>query len=549
MLDNAGAFNLVREAWIPVRRRSGRLQWIAPWQITETIDGDDPFVALAAPRPDFSGAITEFLIGLVTTAAAPADDAAWRQLGTEPPTPENLRARFEAVASAFVLDGLGPRFLQDFDAEFEGEERSVAALLIDAPGDNALRKNTDHFVKRGGAPALSRAAAAMALYALQTYAPSGGQGHRTSLRGGGPLTTLAVLGDRLWDRIWPNVETQEQLAMRQVEGPHEGPGDIFPWMAPTRVSDKSGRATTAADAHPLQAYWGMPRRIRLVFSPAEGERCALTNREDPVLVRALRTRNFGVNYAEGWTHPLSPHYRQKTGGPLLPVHGQTGGVSYRDWLGLAISDPESTRVPATCVRHVQTNPRLLRRRQRRLWVFGYDMDNMKARGWIDSEMPLLAQEHGEDLRYLATAQVRAAEIAAFALTTAVKSALFERPSDARGDFGFIAERFWRETEQAFFANLNALLQTLEGADADDPAAPLRRDWRHRIERSALAVFDSLVSQDGLENAAMKRLVGARFGLVLALRGLSKQGRKLFEHLSLPLRATKKPRKPKRETAA
>ena len=66
-------------------------------------------------------------------------------------------------------------------------------------------------VKRGGAPVLSRAAAAMALFTLQTYAPSGGAGHRTGFRGGGPLTTLALPGPppgeppTLWHLLWANV--------------------------------------------------------------------------------------------------------------------------------------------------------------------------------------------------------------------------------------------------------------------------------------------------------------------------------------------------------
>ena len=70
----------------------------------------------------------------------------------------------------------------------------VGALLIDTPGANALRKNTDLFVKRGRIEVLSRAAAAIGLFTLSAYAPAGGAGIRTSLRGGGPLTTLLLPG-------------------------------------------------------------------------------------------------------------------------------------------------------------------------------------------------------------------------------------------------------------------------------------------------------------------------------------------------------------------
>ena len=55
--------------------------------------------------------------------------------------------------------------------ELEGETVPVSGLLIDSPGANTLRKNADLFAKRGRAGTLSRTAAAMALYTLQTFAP------------------------------------------------------------------------------------------------------------------------------------------------------------------------------------------------------------------------------------------------------------------------------------------------------------------------------------------------------------------------------------------
>ena len=100
-----------------------------------------------------------------------------------------LAERFAQVRDAFVLDGAGPRFMQDRE-ELVGGVVPISGLLIDSPGANTIKNNVDLFVKRGRVTTLSRAAAAMSLFALQTFAPSGGAGHRTSLRGGGPLTTL-----------------------------------------------------------------------------------------------------------------------------------------------------------------------------------------------------------------------------------------------------------------------------------------------------------------------------------------------------------------------
>ena len=78
--------------------------------------------------------------------------------------------------------------MQDFEA-LDCEPWPVSRLLIEAPGENTEKENKDLFQKRGQTPSLGLPAAAMALFTLQIYASSGGDGHRTSLRGGGPLTT------------------------------------------------------------------------------------------------------------------------------------------------------------------------------------------------------------------------------------------------------------------------------------------------------------------------------------------------------------------------
>ena len=350
-------FNLIHAPWLPMRRRSGVVEHIPPWRINDRID-DDPFVAFAWPRPDFNGAAHEFLIGLLSTAVAPRDDD-WEEWWLRPPAPELLARKFAAIGHAFDLDGSGPRFLQDLDPLKDSRESDAAALLIDAPGAQTLRNNADLFVKRGGTPILGRPAAAMALYTLNAYAPSGGAGHRTSLRGGGPMTTLIVAdheayGDTLWGRLWPNVETAEQIGMRATEARLRDDLDlIFPWFAPTRTSNSKsgGRSTTPVDIHPLQVYWGMPRRIRLLFEDPSGRSCGLTGAQDSVIVKSYRTRNYGTDYSEGFEHPLTPYYRQKAGAPKLPVHPRPGGISYRLWPGLVVQSSDKLRDPAQVLRH------------------------------------------------------------------------------------------------------------------------------------------------------------------------------------------------------
>ena len=534
-------FNLVKEPWLPVQRRSGAIDWIAPSQINERVD--DPIVGFAWPRPDFNGAAHEFLIGLLSTAAAPQDETAWQEWWHQPPTPAMLDARFARYAHAFNLDGPGPRFLQDVDSLEGADTKQVDALLIDAPGAQTLRNNADLFVKRGGTTALCRAAVAMALYTLSAYAPSGGAGHRTSLRGGGPMTTLIVADHEraatLWGRLWPNVETQEEIADRTTEATRAyDDALVFPWLARTRTSQKAGgRSTSQPDVHPLQVYWGMPRRIRLQFEAAEGRPCSLTNSKDAVVVAHYRARNYGVNYvSETFSHPLSPYYKQKEGAPSLPVHPKPGGISYRLWPGLVCHTADGLGTPAQVVRHLRSKDV----GDARIAAFGYDMDNMKARAWIEGEMPIwhLEPTVNEFLAKFVQEATAGAEIVSRLLTNAVKSVLHDSPKDAPGNYRFIAEFFFRETEPQFLVALNEARQMIEGdIEADEPARAAQENWRKEMANAARKLFAQFAPLDNLEDRDMKRLVKASFFLDLALRGHGKEGRRLFETLAIPLPQT------------
>ena len=536
MSDISGVFNLIESRWLPVRRRSGATERVAPWQVT---DGwkVDPIAAFDWPRPDFNGACHELLIGLLSTTAAPEDDGGWEDWWHEPPPPDVLRERFSTLAHAFDLDGPGPRFLQDVDRLEEADAKGVSALLIDAPGAQTVRNNADLFVKRGGVPVIGRAAAAMALFTLSSYAPSGGAGHRTSLRGGGPMTTLVVAdhgkaGNTLWGRLWPNVVGREQVGMGLDP---DAMRTVFPWLDATRTSNPKagGRATTPNDVHPLHVYWAMPRRIRLVFEKAEGRRCCITNRSDSIVVSSYRTRNYGANYSEGFEHPLTPHYRQKASAAVkLPVHPNAGGITYRLWPGLVVPSRDGLRQPAQVVRHwLEERVWDARPESTRFVAFGYDMDNMKACAWLEGEMPLTAWDDAMRDRmegFVGRATAGAGTVARL-ITTAVKSARHDRPKDAPGDYGHVAASFYRQTEGQFReAVRDAEASIRKDPDADDPTRPARERWAVAMARSAASLFDELVPMDGLEDRNMHRHVAARFQLTLALGGRGKAGKSLFE---------------------
>ncbi|MFN4131195.1 MAG: type I-E CRISPR-associated protein Cse1/CasA, partial [Paracoccaceae bacterium] len=279
------SLNLLDDPWIPVICEDGARRVIAPWQM-----GEEGILRPDWPRPDLNLACYEFLIGLVYLSDPPRDIEDWE--ARYDPDPARLRGRLAAFAPAFNLLGDGPRFAQDLE-RLEGEPNPVDMLFIDSAGANAAKNNADLMVHRGRYGALDAALAAMALYAFQIFAPAGGAGNRTSMRGGGPLVTLVDPQAGLWPLIWANV-------------PYGTAGQItdLPWMRPTRVSDK-GMETLPPEGKTfgVEAFFGMPRRLRLVAEAGQ--------------ITGVVQRPWGTNYAK-WKHPLSPYYRMKPGEEWLP---------------------------------------------------------------------------------------------------------------------------------------------------------------------------------------------------------------------------------------
>jgi CRISPR system Cascade subunit CasA len=264
-------------------------------------------------------------------------------------------------------------------------------------------------------------------------APAGGAGHRTSLRGGGPLTTL-VLPTRpatLWHRLWANVPPDDAPPT-----PAEF-SRIFPWLAPTRLSSKDGRTTTPENVDWRQAFFGMPRRIRLDFEPnVSRSACDLTGEIDSVIVRTYRTRPHEMNCdAWGGVHPLTPHYRSKASDPIrYPVHGQEGHFGYRQWVAMLYGVKDGLRERAQCVAQFVTHRKDdLPRGDRpfRLMAAGHDMDNMKARAFIEAETPDIIVPVGdsEAVRRRPATSVAAANEVAGVLGQAVKIALYGDATD------------------------------------------------------------------------------------------------------------------------
>lgn len=496
MFGVALSLNLISDRWIPVRRSDGGPTVIRPDEIA------DPGVVFPDwPRADLNIACLELLIGLVFLADPPSDEDDWDD--RRQPDAARLKARLAPFAPAFDLMGDGPRFLQDREP-LEGDPNPPDMLFIDSAGGNTVRNNADLLVKRDRYPVLDPALAAMALYTLQAFAPSGGAGNRTSMRGGGPMVTLVDPGTgRLWDLVWANVP----------DGRPAGP-QVLPWMGPTRRSEAKGSEVYPAMTHPAEAFFGMPRRLML------------TGRGNGIT--GVVQRPYGTNYA-GWEHPLTPHYRQKAGSELLPLHPRAGVFGYRNWLGIvmeAADDGGDTRRRAPAARAYERRVPTAERRGASLIVGGWSMDNAKPRDFTLSRQPLLPLE--SEAGRLLVGMIDAAEAFGVALRGALKPVAGEGSAlDA------LREEFFIDTQAEFDTGVAALTRGV--------APPkVAEGWRAAMERAALAIFDraALPGLDGRRAEEIGAIVQARKALRDAFAGSTKLGREAFERLELAPRARK-----------
>lgn len=516
-------FNLVTSAWLDVRRRSGARAVVAPADVTAGFDAD-PVIALDFPRADWNAAVTELLIGLVWLTLGRAGAAEWADRFAMPPSTDDLRQALAPLAPAFDFDGDGARAFQDLDSLAEVDVKSPGALLIDAPGENTLKNNADLFVKRGRTDGLGLGYAAAALVTLQTYAPSGGAGHRTSLRGGGPLTTLLAPARTrfglatLWDRIWTNMPAPHP-ALDDAD-----PMTAFPWLTPTLTSAKGGpgEVVTPEDRHPALVFFACPRRIRLEF--ADDAVCAFGGPKGRGAT-GYRTLNYGPNYVS-WLHPLSPYRHDKKAG-LLPLHPHAGPADYGDWIawwGLRGAEDRVAEPLKLWFGRRERIEILLQPGGDSVEAMGFDMDNMKARQWLEARFPWVSahEEAHEELRQLLVATIAAADAAARAVRFAVRIAWFGLPRETgyrlpeTQDIDAVpepAERLWRDTEADFRVLLTAMLARFK--DGAAATGDLRRRWRDTLRQRALAIFDDTVDLDGLTDVNPRRLLWARQGLIFA----------------------------------
>jgi len=486
--------NLILDPWVPIRDNVGTVRDISPLELAST---EPVALDLAALRPDFNGALAQFLIGLLQLVASDQGDD-WKAVmnGAQPLPVDELRK----WAQHFEFDTGDWRVMQDTQLTDNDGGNDIDTLFLESPGANAVRNNSDLFVKRRDPSALSLAIAAQTLIALQMNAPAGGQGNRTSLRGGGPVSYLWWPSQRdglavpLWQKVWANVQALDGGCRR---------GCVLPWTAPCLTSEGSkdviaqlsvrfGALSNKENA--ALCFFATPRRIRLAFN--DGTNCSISGTHGRGATSYV-AKNFGANYlSHQFQHPLSSYYELKD--QWLPTHLSDAGFSYVDWVHAQRSG-EALRAPSVLegIHRRRVERWLGSKSDAPIWAFGYKMDNMKCEGWHEARFPVLVgltPDAANTLFEQANLLIAASNACISALRRALRKAWSDEGK--KGDTSVGERRLLSETEAYFYQSLGRIAEK-PAATTDDAAAreQVKLDWQKRLSSAARKVYE-LLAQEG-----------------------------------------------------
>lgn len=494
--------NLLIDNWIPVLRKDGSTDKISPIGLLSDSD-DNPAVEINSVRPDFDGAIMQFLIGVYQVLLSPEEDEDCNEFFKTKPSVDSLKERIDLIAPAFVFDEGDHRFMQDPSADGSDEDRDINKLLL----DNSSKPNM-HFIKEGTIQHICPHCVAMALITLQLNSPVGGRGHWTSLRGGGPLTTLVCMSDdekTLWKNIALNILSNEKFPTK--EDTAVNPDDvsrIFPWLRDELPnSDVVPEILPGGDMHPYHVLFNLPRRIWIDFNDTVSGECDLCGAKSNSLVKTYRTYNHGMNYNNSfWHHPFTPYKYSDKEDEWSPVLCEES-IGYNNWIGYVCSSPEDSLKPQPAKVVDKVSERFREISDLKINMFGYAMEKgkAKARVWTQATFPTIPIDDAYRKKFLKEVSylIQTAEkIMAFTVTNIklsyTKSAENKKSSINQGKFSDVRAAFWHQTEPLFYDTLPLLVKALiadneKGDDEHSEVIECKKNWLRKLGIIVMQIFD------------------------------------------------------------
>lgn len=476
--------HLLHDAWIPVIRKDGKRELITPDQITSDYN-NNPVQDLDAPRPDFNGALIQFLVGLIQTTMPPLSDREWVSGLEQVPEPVVLKKSFEKFDEAFIFDGDGSRFMQDQSALDGGDCVPIRNMLIEYPAGRNM------FVKNSSINQICPLCAAQAIFTFQLNGPTSGRGHYSGIRGSNPITCV-IPGPTLWKTVYLNVLPTRVWSCSEIPDTIDI-SNIFPWLGDIRTKEKYP-GTSIQDVHPLQVFWGMSNRFYLNLESSGDAVCDLCGKKSDVIIREFSRKPYGINYDDTWgIHPLTPH--QKMNGILVPGRLKPEKITYRHYPDLTHFVSSENNSPALIVTHYNkiANSHKSSMKKIQLWSFGFDLDNAKAKCWYECRIPVFVGLEDEDQAVFENRinnLVQTAEYIQQKLSAAIKPILLGKEPD------IIKNRYWNESESVFFETVEKLFTSLDDVEATNQ---IKKSWLQYLRQIALSLFDEYTQVSMIQN--------------------------------------------------
>ncbi len=271
MSDEASAFSLVTEPWIPVMWRDGATERLG---LAETMRRAHEVRGIVAPNPMDRVAILRFLLAVLYWCRGnPDDGATWEP---DAPLPSGWFTKIEEERARLNLLGDGPRFMQ---TQGITRQRPVTDLMLEIPSGNNFR-HFRHVTDYDAA--FCPACCAVGLLRLPLFATSGLPDLKAGINGTPPIYAL-WLGETLADTLQVNWRPATDVG-RPI------------WEQP-RLAETTG---------PVPLLHGMTvpaRRAWLKEAVAEPTACTHCGATSRRTVRECLSESAGELKSSGWTDP------------------------------------------------------------------------------------------------------------------------------------------------------------------------------------------------------------------------------------------------------
>jgi CRISPR system Cascade subunit CasA len=178
------------------------------------------------------------------------------------------------------------------------------------------------------------------------------------------------------------------------------------------------------------------------------------------------------------------------------LHPQIDGMGYKLWQQLMLDEP------AAPIRAFDRQTPNNNGNSIKIWAFGYDMDNMKARCWYETTMPY----------YTMLPEIRPQFVEAVKnyldCNKQILKYLYVAFKDTAVRFKTVELQFWHVTEIEFYKTLQKTIDLLI-KDQHNDLVQMKEAWLSYVQDKATKLFDKHVNLQHMDLARIQKIMNAK----------------------------------------